>query len=749
MLRELGLLLFAVTPNLVLGLSVYRRNPKSVTHVLFALLSVVIAFWSFANYFSVNAETEAATLFWIRIVMAFATLISVFFFLLMHTFPRATFALSRRILLALALVTVVTVSIALSPYLFTSVQGVGSGAKLTPGPGMVIFVPIAILTIPLGLYYLIRNNLRATGQERVQLRYMLWGVAIMFLLILFLVFVNVVLFNNAIFVTYAPLFTLPFVGLTAYAIIRHRLMDIRFAILRTLSFTFLIGAFLLIYGVILVGAVPVVTDWTGIRGDIIAAVAALLSLPLAKYVQEFLERATDRVFFQHRVDYGKAIVHLGEELSGTIDITEVTDLLLAAMREILRSRKTIIMVQEKPRGMFSPRAAEGLESFHITIPNDHPVLNYLRRHGGLILKDDVRLRKEKEKSAIHLKELMVVEEAMNWLDVSVIVPLFVNRMLTGLVLLGDKLSGEPYLSDEVDYLAAIAPQAATALENARLYRQSQEFGERLREEVEHATRELAAANIQLKDIDKAKTEFMNIASHQLYTPLTALRGYLSMLSEGDFGSIPEKQQPVMEILEKSTTRLIELVKSLLDISRIESGRLELNLESVNMVTMVRDIVRDLMPNALAKRLRLTFHNPPQLLPHVVADAQRLRQVVLNIIDNAIKYTESGRIDVTIAQTGTDLVIEVQDTGKGIAGEEIPKLFNKFSRVGGASRFHTEGTGLGLYVAKQIVEEHHGSIRVTSPGTGKGSTFILELPVEGSPRSLKREEKVNVLSSKPS
>jgi signal transduction histidine kinase len=359
------------------------------------------------------------------------------------------------------------------------------------------------------------------------------------------------------------------------------------------------------------------------------------------------------------------------------------------------------------------------------------------------VKDELALAKEQERRPKHIAELTEVENALVWLDASVVLPLFVNKELTGIIGLGPKLSGEPYLQDDTNFLAALAPQAATALENARLYQESLEFGEKLKAEVERATKELAVANEQLRDLDKAKSEFLSVASHQLYTPLTALRGYLSMLREGDFGKTPPKQKPVIDILEKSSERLITLIKSLLDISRIESGRLELNLESIDLAEMIRELVRDLLPNAAAKKLTLEFEEPARPLPYIVADRQRLRQVLLNFIDNAIKYTSAGRIDVTLRQLDDELIFAVTDTGKGLTRPEIAKLFNKFTRVGGADRFHTEGTGLGLYVAKQIVKEHHGDVEVTSPGTGLGSTFSVHLPIEGTSASLKAGEAASV------
>ncbi len=316
---------------------------------------------------------------------------------------------------------------------------------------------------------------------------------------------------------------------------------------------------------------------------------------------------------------------------------------------------------------------------------------------------------------------------------SILYPLRFGEKMLGLLTLSSSRSLKDLSNYEEESVTGIIGLVALALYKADLY-----------EDLQVTTSKLGEVNKQLTELDKAKSEFLSIASHQLYTPLTALRGYISMLLEGDFGELSEKQEPILDILNTSTERLIALIKNLLDISRIESGRLELNLASIDLVKMADDLVQSLYPNAVAKGLKLVFHHPPANMPHVIADEQRLRQVMLNFIDNSIKYTPKGRVDVKIEQQNDRMLFSVSDTGKGLAPDEISRLFHKFSRVGGASRFHTEGTGLGLYVAKQIVNEHHGEVEVSSPGVGKGSTFAMHMPAEGTPHSLKIGDKASVV-----
>ncbi|OGY37936.1 MAG: hypothetical protein A3E36_01545 [Candidatus Andersenbacteria bacterium RIFCSPHIGHO2_12_FULL_45_11b] len=316
---------------------------------------------------------------------------------------------------------------------------------------------------------------------------------------------------------------------------------------------------------------------------------------------------------------------------------------------------------------------------------------------------------------------------------SMVLPLRFGEHTLGVLTFSSSRSFKDASRYEYESLSGIIGLISLALYKAKLY-----------EDLQTTSAELLVANTQLRDLDKAKSEFLSIASHQLYTPLTALRGYISMIMEGDYGPISEEQKPVLDILNKSALRLIELIKDLLDISRIESGRMELHLESVSLVEIAKSLVADLLPNAITKKLDLRFHEPTEVIPNVVVDSQRIRQVMMNFIDNAIKYTTQGKVEVFMSMHNGKVTFSVQDTGRGLKDGEEEKLFKKFSRVGGAARFNTEGTGLGLYVAKQIVHEHRGYIAVTSPGENKGTTFSMELPPEGDSNSLKVGEVATVV-----
>ena len=270
-----------------------------------------------------------------------------------------------------------------------------------------------------------------------------------------------------------------------------------------------------------------------------------------------------------------------------------------------------------------------------------------------------------------------------------------------------------------------------------------------KEELQRMSDKLAEANDQLRKLDNAKSEFISIASHQLRTPLTAIKGFISLLNEGAYGDIPQKQTDVLNKVYTSNERLITLVEDLLNISRIESGRMEFRFGSCDLAKLLRELIDTFSFKAKDAGLYLDFKMPENALPEVFVDSSKVREVLSNLIDNAIKYTPKGGVSVRLDRVfAADSKIEnvnergavrvtISDTGIGIPAEEIPYLFSKFSRGKDVSRLNTGGTGLGLYVGKSMIEANGGKIWIESDGAGKGSRFLMEVPVEQSEANLTR------------
>lgn len=265
-----------------------------------------------------------------------------------------------------------------------------------------------------------------------------------------------------------------------------------------------------------------------------------------------------------------------------------------------------------------------------------------------------------------------------------------------------------------------------------------------REKIQKLAEELAKANEQLQILDKQKSEFVSIASHQLRSPLTAIRGYTSMLMEGSYGDIPVKAMEAIDRVSQSSQHLVALVEDLLNVSRIESGKMSYNFISIDLEKITEDIIGALLPNIQKNKLDFTFETDKKGPYMISADSEKIRQVILNLIDNSMKYTPSGFIRAHLSrdESAGRILLTVQDSGIGVSPELKERLFEKFSRGDDKTRLHVNGTGLGLYVAKEIIKAHKGNIWVESPGEGKGSTFFVEFMTEdesGRIESIKKEE----------
>jgi len=246
-----------------------------------------------------------------------------------------------------------------------------------------------------------------------------------------------------------------------------------------------------------------------------------------------------------------------------------------------------------------------------------------------------------------------------------------------------------------------------------------------REKLEQLKIKLEAANEKLKSLDKLKTEFLGLASHQLRSPLTAIKGYTSMILEGDYGKINDEAKGVIKRIFQSSLNLAKIVEDLLNVSKIEQGGMKYEMAPFDLAKISKEIVDELSINAAKRGLKLTFKTDDEDKYKVNGDQNKIRQVILNLVDNSIKYTKKGSVNVTVTKKGGKILFSVADTGMGMTEEIKKSLFQKFSRGDGAM-MNTSGSGLGLYLAKEIIEAHKGRIWVNSPGPGKGSTFNFEL-----------------------
>lgn len=249
-----------------------------------------------------------------------------------------------------------------------------------------------------------------------------------------------------------------------------------------------------------------------------------------------------------------------------------------------------------------------------------------------------------------------------------------------------------------------------------------------REHIEKLAKDLQKANAKLKELDKQKTEFLSFASHQLRSPMTAIKGYASMILEGSFGPLEDKARGAVEIILQSTQKLVLVIEDFLNVSRIELGKMKYDKTKTDVKELVIGAVKQFEPTIKSRGLSISTEIDESDSYVTTVDPGKISQVVSNLIDNAAKYTPKGEIKVQMSKIKDKIQIRVKDTGVGLDSDALNELFQKFNRAGDGSKLNVSGTGLGLYVTQQLVTAHNGKMWAESEGKGKGSTFVVELPI---------------------
>lgn len=239
---------------------------------------------------------------------------------------------------------------------------------------------------------------------------------------------------------------------------------------------------------------------------------------------------------------------------------------------------------------------------------------------------------------------------------------------------------------------------------------------------------LEVAYQKLKKLDQAKTEFVSITSHQFRGPLGLIKGYLWMILNKKYGPFPEKLSRPLTNAFEATERLVKVVNDLLNLSRIELGKISLEKRYFQIEEIVDNIYKDLLPAAQKKNLEFKIEKPKRALPKLFGDPLKIREAIFNLVDNAIKYTQKGFVKISLEEKNGFILIKIADSGVGFTPEELKELFEKFRRIGQGKLMDTQGSGLGLYIAKKFIKLHKGRIWAKSQGRGKGSVFYVKLPL---------------------
>jgi len=526
--------------------------------------------------------------------------------------------------------------------------------------------------------------------------------------------------NSAVHVLGSFILNVLFI-LIFYFFLSKKIIDFKLVLRKsTITISSMILMFVVIIGLkyLFLIILPNVLVWD----DYALLVFAVLTYPLIK--NKFFVLA-NKYFFTSLYDPGKVIAKFNKNLRSIIEIDEIYALLDKTFSNTFHANAFGILFYDNDHKKYSIEYNTGFNIYSdVEFDSDTMIFRKFIEKDSIIKISDL-LRD------IQFRDRKMVQ-IFNHFGIEVVIPLVIKNKVLGVIVLSAKKSGDAYNNEDLRVLDVVGSQATVAMDNALKYEEIKKFQFKLQREVKRATQELRIVNEELKRVDIDKTGFISIASHQLRTPLTVIKGYSSMILENNFGKLEKITTNAMAKVFVSSERLIELVEDLLDISRIESGRQTYEFKSGQLENLIDNIVESLIMSAQEKKVDLIWNKPKKPLSAIKLDVEKLRQSCMNLIENAIKYTskaggDDARVEVTISETNNKITVKVKDNGLGISKEDMESLFTKFYRGRDKKIAAIEGTGLGLYIAKQIIMKHEGDIKVKSAGEGKGAEFTFWIP----------------------
>lgn len=351
---------------------------------------------------------------------------------------------------------------------------------------------------------------------------------------------------------------------------------------------------------------------------------------------------------------------------------------------------------------------------HIRLAIDYPW--FLDKERTVFINlTDVTLAKIEQTLGCTNQEAKKLKEALP-IKSLYLMKLLARQKLVGMMVIGlNSENSESLHEADRTLFERLSEAVGVALDNKLLF-----------EENQRVLKQLQQKNEKLKALDEAKDEFISMASHQLRTPLTSVKGYVSMVMEGDAGTLKPKQRILLDQAFSSSQRMVYLIADLLNVSRLRTGKFVIEPTPTNLANVVESELKQLKETAKARHLKLEFKKPKKF-PILMLDETKIRQVIMNFADNAIYYTPAGgEIHVYLKETPRSVEFTVVDNGIGVPADQQHKLFTKFFRAGNARSSRPDGTGLGLFMAKKVVIAQKGAIIFKSEA-GKGSTFGFSFP----------------------
>ncbi|MBI2016294.1 MAG: GAF domain-containing protein [Candidatus Rokubacteria bacterium] len=484
------------------------------------------------------------------------------------------------------------------------------------------------------------------------------------------------------------------------SIVRYRLFDVNVAVKKS-------AIYLLLWGVLtsILVLAEQYADWEQVNPLWIILPLGFLMTLLVSPLGHRLEDQIERLMFSRRRGCYETLLDLSKRMSTILDFGRLMETLVHGLVRGVPLTHCVLMIYDAAQSAFIVYREEtniGEGAGVSSIPVDSPVVQWLNQTGRLLVKEEVKL------NPVIAEYFETAEGELEEIKASLIVPLKIENKLTGILLVGEKLSGDIFDAQELEVLSVLANQVAISLENARLYE------------------ELASSNAQLMQASRLKSQFLASMSHELRTPLNSIIGFSKVLLNRLDGDLTERQEVYIRSVHNSGTHLLQLINGILDFSRIEAGKLEMMPEDLDLHDLIDECIESSLPMARGKQLKIEKDVPLEL-PRLTADRTKVKQILLNLLSNAIKFTQQGRVVIGVVAEPEAVRISVADTGVGIRDEDLARLFEPFQQLDNPVARGAGGTGLGLAISKKFVELHGGRIWAESR-ENQGSTFHFTLPL---------------------
>ena len=708
------MVILSVVVSLSVGFFVVLRDIHKPVNQIYGLLTLSFITLAGANYLSLHHASY--TLLAMRLTIFAATaVLALLYFLFLLLRPNQQNPRQHTVNMLVIGATLVTVGLDVSPWVFSGLATSGGHVAPIPTPGVAVFLAHFILMVILNLRLLLQGVRHTKGVVRLQYTYILIGMVPTFVIAPFTGVILPLVFHQTMLVFLTPIYATFFVCMIAYAMIRHQLFDIRLTAVRsaayigvllTLSATYYLLAYVISVAFHSSGGSDVgsVDPWS----IVIALILAFLFQP----IKHFFDKLTNGIFYRDNYNTDDFFARINRELNTTTDLRSLLQRAATEIGETIKSEQSF---------------------FFVRFGDNRFMMAGMNGHKRLAMSDIAQFDafvEERGKAPI-VADLMTETEAMSRLmakhALGVVLPLKMSDDSVGYLFLGTPRSRN-YSRRDIRLLETISDELVIAIQNALSIHDVEEINLTLQQRIEDATSELRRSNAQLQRLDTAKDEFISMASHQLRTPLTSVKGYISMVLEGDAGKITDMQHKLLSEAFVSSERMVHLISDFLNVSRLQTGKFMLEQHAVDLAKVTAQEVDSLQTIAKSHDLKLKFKAGARL-PVLYIDESKIRQVIMNFIDNAIYYSrEFTTITISLNVDAGNLLLEVHDTGIGVPKAEQTHLFTKFFRATNARKQRPDGTGVGLFLAKKVIVAHGGSV-VFSSIEGKGSVFGFRLPIK--------------------